>query len=36
MIEIKKVINEQMAKECDELLTKLIQSERNFDKNINN
>lgn len=34
MIEIKKVINEQMAKECDELLTKLILSERKFDKNI--
>lgn len=34
MFEIKKVINEQMAKECDELLTKLVQSERKFDKNI--
>ena len=34
MIEIKKVINEEMAKECDILLTSLIQSERKYDKNI--
>ena len=34
MFEIKKVINEQMAKECDALLTKLVQHERKFDKNI--
>ena len=34
MFEIKKVINEEMAKECDILLTKLVQSERKYDKNI--
>ena len=34
MVEIKKVINEEMAKECDILLTKLVQSERKYDKNI--
>ena len=34
MFEIKKVINDKMAKDCDKLLTKLVQSERNFDKNI--
>ena len=33
MIEIKKVTNFDMAKDCDRLLTKLIQSERRFDKN---
>lgn len=34
MIEIKRVVDYQIAKECDDLLTKLIQSERRFDKNI--
>ncbi|MDD3341581.1 MAG: GNAT family N-acetyltransferase [Bacilli bacterium] len=34
MLVIKKVINEEMAKECDVLLTKLIQSERRFDDNV--
>lgn len=34
MFEIKKVINDQMAKDCDKLLTKLVQSERKYDKNI--
>ena len=32
MFEIKKVINDQMAKDCDNLLTKLVQYERKFDK----
>lgn len=34
MFEIKKVINDQMAKDCDNLLTKLVQYERKFDNNI--
>lgn len=34
MFEIKKVINEEMAIICDNLLTKLIQSERIFDSNV--
>ena len=34
MLEIKKVINEEMAMSCDNLLTKLIQSERRFDYNV--
>ncbi len=34
MFEIKKVINDQMAKDCDNLLTKSVQYERKFDNNI--
>lgn len=34
MVEIRKVNNELMARECDKLLTKLIQSERRFDNNV--
>jgi len=33
MVEIKKVTNEFMALECDNLLTKLIQAERRFNEN---
>ena len=34
MIEIKKVVNDEMANECDEMLTMLLQSERKYDENI--
>ena len=34
MFEIKKVINDKMAKDCDNLLTKSVQYERKFDNNI--
>lgn len=34
MLEIIRVTNEQMANECDSLLTKLIQSERKYDNNV--
>lgn len=34
MIEIKKVTDELMAIECDNLLTKLLQSDRRFDDNM--